>query len=145
MDGEDNATPTEESQVAKPKCLNSQQNPALGQSASVSSSNTTLSGEEGDALPLVASALVEVCPPQLGNTQIICTDGKVSDLESAKCYDEILTVESSSCENECTMGIMRSEAASLQPPCPPDDSPVTKEEEEEIMNIVREHDRFDFN
>ena len=143
LEGNDEATPTEESQVTKLKCLSSQ-NTAFGQSATVSSSNTTLSGEEGDGSPLVAPVLVEVYPPQLDSTQIVCTNGKVSggrasaELESAKCFDEILTVvESSNCEDESK----RSEVAPLQPPSPPDDSPVTKEEEEELMKIVREHDR----
>ena len=150
MEGNDEATPTEESQVAKLKCLSSQ-NTAFGQSATVSSSNTTLSGEEGDGSPLVAPVLVEVYPQQHDSTQIVCTNGKVSggrafaDLESAKCFDEILTVvESSNCEDESQrseLATLQPDKASIKPPSPPDDSPVTKEEEEELMKIVREHDR----
>ena len=111
MEGNDEATPTEESQVTKLKCLSSQ-NTAFGQSATVSSSNTTLSGEEGDGSPLVAPVLVEVYPPQLDSTQIVCTNGKVSggraftDVESAKRFDEILTVvESLNCEDESSQMI----------------------------------------
>ena len=150
MDGNDEATPTEESQVAKLKCLSSQ-NTAFGQSATVSSSNTTLSGEEGNGSPLVTSVLVEVCPPQLDSTQIVCTNGKVSggraftDVESAKRFDEILTVvESLNCEDESKrseVATLQPDKASIKPPSPPDESPVTKEEEEELMKIVREHDR----
>ena len=150
LEGNDEATPTELSQVAKLKCLSSQ-NTGFGQSATVSSSNTTLSGEEGDGSPLVAPVLVEVHPPQHDSTQIVCTNGKVSggrafaDLESAKCFDEILTVvESSNCEDESQrseLATLQPDKASVKPPSPLDDSPVTKEEEEELMKIVREHDR----
>ena len=100
---------------------------------------------------MVAPVLVEVYPPQLDSTQIVCTNGKVSggrafaDLESAKCFDEILTVvESSNCEDESKrseVATLQPDKASIKPPSPPDESPVTKEEEEELMKIVREHDR----